>query len=139
MRKRLLQNLNHQTKRITEDLRGRTNPSTCHGQCERDCLYRIHNNPLGINFYPVQLQIAASADHLSPSCLKLQKQQSRHPQPHKNVPSVQQSVCTWMTVRPLNQVRPILKPGNRLCCPWLICLWAMMTTRNFSQVCHAQI
>lgn len=44
MRKRLLTNQKHQTKPVTEDRRGRTNPSTCHEQCERDCHYRTHNN-----------------------------------------------------------------------------------------------
>lgn len=44
-RKRLLPSRKHQSKHVTEDPRGRTNPSTCREQCERDCRYRTHHNP----------------------------------------------------------------------------------------------
>lgn len=42
--------LKQQTKHITEDLKGRTNPSTCREPCERDCRCRIRDSPPGTTF-----------------------------------------------------------------------------------------
>lgn len=59
--------LNLQSHREAEDLRGRTNPFTCHELLGRDCAYKTHKEPQETKSRPVrpQVAVAASAAHLT--------------------------------------------------------------------------